>query len=85
MKPGLSPCLRAHPFLSRFKLVPPSYNISCVCRRISGGDLSAEMLYFNTTSAMCQNVTENFRPTAEAALVESTFTRYSQKEVRARA
>lgn len=42
------------------------------------------MLYFNTTSAMCQNVTGNFRPTAEAALVESTFTRYSQKEVRAR-
>lgn len=40
------------------------------------------MLFFNTTTATCQNVTDTFRPIAEAALVESTFTRYSQKEVR---
>ncbi len=44
--------------------------------------MSASLLIFNTTTAACQNVTESFRPTAEAALVESTFTRYSQKEVR---
>lgn len=58
---------------------------SCVCRRISGGDLTAAFLYFNTTTAACQNVTRNSHPPAEATLVESIFTRYSQKEVRSTA
>lgn len=39
------------------------------------------MLYFNTTTSACQNVTASFRPSAEVGLVESTFTRYSQAEV----
>lgn len=43
--------------------------------------MSARMLYFNTTTAACQNRTGSFRPLAEVALVESAFTRYSQKEV----
>eukprot|EP00752_Nemacystus_decipiens_P010517 g9365.t1 len=53
---------------------------SCICRRIAGGEVSARVLYFNTTTAVCQNVTASFRPSAEVAVVESTFTRYSQKE-----
>ncbi|CAB1097353.1 unnamed protein product [Ectocarpus sp. CCAP 1310/34] len=53
---------------------------SCVCRRMAGGDVSAIMLYFNTTTSACQNVTASFRPSAEVGLVESTFTRYSQAE-----
>lgn len=43
--------------------------------------MSAEILYFNTTSAMCQNVTADFRPAAEKIVVNSVFTRYSEKEV----
>ncbi|CAN0428840.1 unnamed protein product, partial [Hapterophycus canaliculatus] len=27
---------------------------SCICRRISGGDVSASILHFNTTTAACQ-------------------------------
>ncbi|CAM9410937.1 unnamed protein product [Ectocarpus sp. 12 AP-2014] len=53
---------------------------SCVCRRMAGGHVSAIMLYFNTTTSACQNVTASFRPSAEVGLVESTFTRYSQAE-----
>lgn len=60
----------------------PVYPRSCVCRRLAGGDVSASALYFNTTTAACQNVTTSFRPSAEVVLVESTFTRYSQKEVK---
>lgn len=45
--------------------------------------MSASVLYFNTTTAACQNVTTSFRPSAEVVLVESTFTRYSQQEVKA--
>ncbi|CAM9593374.1 unnamed protein product, partial [Ascophyllum nodosum] len=53
---------------------------SCICRRISGGMMTAELLYFNTTSTRCQSVTPNFRLPAEAILRESIFTRYEQRE-----
>lgn len=43
--------------------------------------MTAQFLYFNTTSAECQNVTRDFRPPAESILVETVFTRYSAFEV----